>query len=72
MTLPGLLAVAVPCQARPNGCSSDNVTGVVLIVLLAAALIFLVSAAIWFHWSRGPFPWLMRIVTKWRRRPPRE
>jgi hypothetical protein len=54
-----------PCHASEQGCGYENVVGIALIVLLACAIVLLVSAWVWSRWKRGPFWLIMNLLAKW-------
>jgi hypothetical protein len=59
---PAVLA-SIPCRAAAHGCSSDNVVGVVLILVLVGAAVLGALATVWFRWERGPFLRVMRLLS---------
>jgi hypothetical protein len=57
------MLASIPCRATAHGCSSDNLVGVLLIVLLIGAAVMGALALVWFHWERGPFWRVMRLLS---------
>jgi hypothetical protein len=64
MTSTVAVLASTPCRATTHGCSSDNLVGVLLIVLLIGAAGIGAMAWVWFRWERGPFWTVMRLLSR--------